>query len=195
MIKLISAPIRSVVRFPLFQFAVVIAIILWLQNAADGSMLGRLFNGLDKLVDSTVQLFSTIFSIKSFTKAWLVSGFMIAYVYLVGLLILFLIRLTIRAAVDFVGRSNFLYLRNAVARERGIEAYRAWVPLERIRPGHISQREWEEAYAWPADNKPPYPPLLYRILRGVALYAALILVALVLAQLFTPFPVLTWLSE
>jgi hypothetical protein len=195
MIKLISAPIRSVVRFPLFQFAVVIAIILWLQNAADGSMLGRLFNGLDKLVDSTVQLFSTIFSIKSFTKAWLVSGFMIAYVYLVGLLILFLIRLTIRAAVDFVGRSNFLYLRNAVARERGIEAYRAWVPLERIRPGHISQREWEEAYAWPADNKPPYPPLLYRILRGVALYAALILVALVLVQLFTPFPVLTWLSE
>jgi hypothetical protein len=173
----------------------VIAIILWLQNAADGSMLGRLFNGLDKLVDSTVQLFSTIFSIKSFTKAWLVSGFMIAYVYLVGLLILFLIRLTIRAAVDFVGRSNFLYLRNAVARERGIEAYRAWVPLERIRPGHISQREWEEAYAWPADNKPPYPPLLYRILRGVALYAALILVALVLVQLFTPFPVLTWLSE
>jgi hypothetical protein len=195
MIKLISAPIRSVVRFPLFQFAVVIGIILWLQNAADGSMLGRLFNGLDKLVDSTVQLFSTIFSIKSFTKAWLVSGFMIAYVYLVGLLIVFLIRLMIRSAVDFVGRSNFLYLRNAVARERGIEAYRAWVPLERIRPEHISQREWEEAFAWPADNKPPYPPLLFRILRGVALYAALILVALVLVQLFTPFPVLTWLSE
>jgi hypothetical protein len=195
MIKLISAPIRSVVRFPLFQLAVVIGIILWLQNAVDESMFGRLFGGLDKLVDSTVQLFSTIFTIKSFTKAWLISGFMIAYVYLAGLLILFLLRLVIRFAVDFVGRSNFLYLRNAVARERGIEAYRAWVPLERIRPAHISQREWEEAFAWPADNKPPYPPLAYRILRGFALYIVLIVVALVFVQVFTPFPVLTWLSK
>jgi hypothetical protein len=65
-------------------------------------MFGRLFDGLDKLVDSTVQLFSTIFTIKSFTKAWLISGFMIAYVYLAGLLILFLLRLVIRFAVDFV---------------------------------------------------------------------------------------------
>jgi hypothetical protein len=107
MIKLVSAPIRRVVRFPLFQLAVVIGIILWLQNAADGSMFGRLFDGLDKLVDSTVQLFSTVFTIKSFTKAWLISGFMIAYVYLAGLLILFLLRLMIRFAVDLVGRSNF----------------------------------------------------------------------------------------
>jgi hypothetical protein len=193
MIKLILAPIRSIVRFPLFQFAIVIGVILWLQAADDRSIIGQLFNGLDKLVDSTVQLVSTIFTIKSFTKAWLVSGFMIAYVYLAGLLILSLVRLMISSAVDFAGRSNFLYLRTAIARERGIGAYRAWVPLERIRPADISQRDWEEAFAWPADNKPPYPSLAYRILRGIALYAALILIALVLVQLFSPFPVLTWL--
>src|SRR3984893_9053795 len=101
MIKLILAPIRSIVRFPLFQFAIVIGVILWLQAADDRSIIGQLFNGLDKLVDSTVQLVSTIFTIKSFTKAWLVSGFMIAYVYLAGLLILSLVRLMISSAVDF----------------------------------------------------------------------------------------------
>ena len=169
MIKLILAPIRSIVRFPLFQLAVVIGVILWLQAADDRWMFGQIFNALDKLVDSTVQLVSAIFTIKSFTKAWLVSGFMIAYVYLAGLLILSLVRLMISSAVDFAGRSNFLYLRTAIARERGIGAYRAWLPLERIRPAHISQRDWEEAFAWPADNKPPYPHLAYRILRGIAL--------------------------
>jgi hypothetical protein len=129
MIKLISAPIRSIVRFPLFQLAIVIGVILWLQAADDKSIFGELFNGLDKLADSTVQLVSTVFTIKSFTKAWLISGFMIAFVYLAGLLILSLVRLMIKNAIDFMGRSNFLYLRNAIARERGIEAYRAWLPL------------------------------------------------------------------
>ena len=118
---------------------------------------------------------------------------MIAYVYLAGTLLLFLMRLMIIAVVDFVGRSNLLYLRNTIARERGIGAYRAWIPFERIRPAHISQREWEEAYAWPADNKPPYPPLAYRILRGVLFYGAMILIAAFLLQFFTPFPVLTWI--
>jgi hypothetical protein len=87
------------------------------------------------------------FTVKSFTKSWLISGFMIAYVYLAGSLILFLARLLIIAAVDFAGRHNLLYLRSAIARERGIGAYRAWIPLERIRPADISQRAWEEAYA------------------------------------------------
>ena len=32
-IKLLAAPVRSIVRFPLFQFAVVVAIILLLQAA------------------------------------------------------------------------------------------------------------------------------------------------------------------
>jgi hypothetical protein len=79
-------------------------------------------------------LVSAIFNVKSFTKSWLTSGFMIAYVYHACLLILSLVRVAIRAAVDFVGLSNFFFLRNAIARERGIAAYRAWVPFERIRP-------------------------------------------------------------
>src|SRR5450631_2594012 len=133
MIKLISAPIRSIVRFPLFQLAIVIGVIVWLQAADDKSMSGQIFNGLDKLVDSTLQLVSAVFTIKSFTKAWLISGFMIAYVYLAGSLLLFLVRLLVNAAIDLAGRTNLLYLRGAIARERGIEAYRAWVPLERIR--------------------------------------------------------------
>ena len=193
MIKLILAPIRSIVRFPLMQLVIVIGVILWLQAADDKSVLGQIFNGLDKLVDATVQLFSAVFTVKSFTKSWLISGFMIAYVYLAGSLILFLVRLMIIATVDFVGRSNLLYLRNAIARERGIGAYRAWIPLERIRPAHISQQEWEQAYAWPANNKSPYPPLGHRIMRGVLSYGAMILIAAFLLQFLTPFPILTWI--
>ncbi len=118
---------------------------------------------------------------------------MIAFVYLAGLLILSLVRLMIKNVVDFVGRSNILYLRNAIARERGIEAYRAWLPLERIRPTHISQQDWEGAFAWPPNNRPPYPPLRHRIIRGVLSYAALIVIAALLLQFFTPLPVLTWI--
>jgi hypothetical protein len=194
MIKLLAAPIRSIVRFPLFQLAVVVAVILFLQAADDKSALGQIFNGLDKLVESTVGLLSAIFNLKSFTKSWLTSSFWIAYVYLACLLILSLVRVTIRAVVDFVGWSNAFGLRNAIARERGIAAYRAWVPFERIRPDNIPQEKWEETFAWPANNKPPYPPLAQRILRGVMSYVAVILIAAVLLQIFTPFPVLTWLA-
>jgi len=192
MIKLMSAPIRSIVRFPLFQLAVVIGVILWLQAADEKSIFGQLFNGLDKLSDSAVQLVSTVFTIKSFTKAWLISGFMIAFVYVAGLLILSLVRLMIKNTVDFAGRNNFLSLRNAIARERGIAAYRAWLPFERIRPTHISQRDWEETFAWPPNNRPPYPPLRHRIVRGVLSYAAVIVSAALILQFFTPLPVLTW---
>ncbi len=55
-IKLLAAPIRSIVRFPLFQLAIVVAVILFLQAADDKSALGEIFNGLDKLVDATVGL-------------------------------------------------------------------------------------------------------------------------------------------
>jgi len=194
MIKLLAAPIRSIVRFPLFQLAVVVAVILLLQAADDKSALGQIFNGLDKLVESTVGLLSAVFNVKSFTKSWLTSGFWIAYVYLACLLMLFLVRVTIRAMVDFIGWSNVFGLRNAIARERGIAAYRAWVPFERIRPMNIPQEKWEETFAWPANNKPPYPPLAQRVLRGVISYVAVIVVAAVLLQFFTPFPVLTWLA-
>src|SRR2546428_172733 len=179
MIKLLAAPIRGIVRFPLFQLAVVVAVIMLLQAADDKSAFGQIFNGLDKLVDSTVGLFSAVFNVKSFTKSWLTSGFMIAYVYLACLLILSLARVTIRAVVDFVGWSNAFGLRNAIARERGIAAYRAWVPFERIRPANIPQEKWEEAFAWPANNKPPYPPLVQRMLRRVTSYTVVVLVAAV----------------
>jgi hypothetical protein len=194
-IKLLAAPIRSIVRFPLFQLAVVVAVILLLQAADDKSAFGQIFNGLDKLVDYTVRSLSTVFNVKSFTKSWLTSGFWIAYVYFACLLILSLLRFTIRAAVDLVGRSNLFWLRNAIARERGIAAYHAWVPFERIRPANIPQEKWEEAFAWPANNKPPYPPLAQRMLRGVISYVAVVMVAAVLLQVLTPFPVLTWLVE
>jgi len=194
MIKLLAAPIRSIVRFPLFQLAVAVAVILLLQAADDKSALGQIFNGLDKLVESTVGLLSAVFSVKSFTKSWLTSSFWIAYVYLACLLILFLVGVTVRAVVDFVGWSNAFGLRNAIARERGITAYRAWLPFERIRPVNIPQEKWEETFAWPADNKPPYPPLAQRILRGALSYVAVILVVAFLLQVFTSFPVLTWLT-
>jgi hypothetical protein len=49
MIKLLFAPIRSIVRFPLFQLAIVVAVILFLQSADENSAFGQIFNGLDKL--------------------------------------------------------------------------------------------------------------------------------------------------
>jgi hypothetical protein len=195
MIKLLAAPIRSIVRFPLFQLAVVVTVILVLQAADDKSALGQMFDGLDKLVASTVGSLSAVFNVKSFTKSWLTTGFWIAYVYLACLLILSLLRVTISAVVDFVGWSNAFGLRNAIARERGITAYRAWVPFERIRPVNIPQEKWEETFAWPANNEPPYPPLAQRILRGVISNAVVVLAAAVLLQVFTPFPVLTWLGK
>ena len=193
-IKLLTAPVRSIVRFPLFQLAVVVAVILFLQAGDDKSARGQMFNGLDELVESTVGLFSAVFNVKSFTKSWLTTGFWIAYVYLGCLLILALLRVVIASLIDFVAWSNFLGLRNAIARERGIAAYRAWLPFERIRPASIPQQKWEETFAWPANNEPPYPPLAQRIRRGAVSYVAVLLGVAVLLQVFTPFPVLTWLG-
>jgi|NGEPerStandDraft_6_1074524.scaffolds.fasta_scaffold73912_3 hypothetical protein len=195
LIKQITALIRSLVRFPLFQFAVVVAVILWLQAATDTSVLGQIYKGLDNLVDATVRSFSAVFNVKSFTKSWLTSGFWIVYVYLACVLILSLMRFMIRAAVDVIGRSNAFWLRNAIARERGIAAYRAWVPFERIRPDDISQERWEEAFAWPANNKPPYPPLAQRMLLGAIINVAVVLAIAVALQVLTPFPVLTWFGQ
>src|SRR5690349_5047398 len=194
-IRLLAAPIRSIVRFPLFQLAVVVAVILFLQAADDNSVRGQTFNGLDKLVESTVGLLSAVFNVKSFTKSWLTTGFWIAYVYLACLLILSLVRVAISAVVDFVGWSNAFGLRNAIARERGIVAYGAWVRFERIRPANIPQQKGEETFACPTNNEPPYPPLAHRILREAISYVVVVIVAAALLQVFTPFPVLTWLGE
>ena len=195
LIKQMTAPIRSLVKFPLFQLAVVVAVILWLQAAGDASAMGQIFKGLDNLVDATVKLFAAVFNVRSFTKSWLTSGFWIGYVYLACLLILFLARLAIGAVVDLVGWHNALWLRNAIARERGIAAYRAWVPFEKIRPAEIPQQVWEEAFAWPANNQPPYPPLAQRLLRGAISNVAVVVAAAVLLPVFTPFPVLTWFGQ
>lgn len=194
MIKLISAPLRALLRFPLVQLAIAIGLILWLQAAEDKSLPGRVFYGLDKLVESTVQTTAAVFTVKSFTRSWLTFGFMIAYVYLAASLVLWLMRLLIGAMVDFAGRHNLFYLRSAIARERGIGAYRAWLPLERIRPPDCPQHEWEQTYAWPPDDRPPYQPLGHRVLRGTLFYVALIVIVALLLQFFTPFPVLTWLT-
>ena len=194
-IRLLAAPIRSIVRFPLFQLVVVFAVILYFQAADDTTIAGKIFDGLDKLTDESVELFSQIFTVKSFTRSGLTAGLMIGYVYLFCLLILAVLRVAIRGVVDFLGWSNAFWLRNTIARERGIAAYRAWVPLERIRPADIPQEQWEAAFAWPPGDKPPYPPLGRRILHGVLSYLIVIAGAAVLLQVFTPFPVVTWLEK
>jgi hypothetical protein len=195
MIRHLTAPMRSIVRFPLFQLAVVIFVILWLQAADEKSAMGQIFNGLDRLVDATVRLFSAVFTVKAFTKTFLTSGFWITYVYLACLLILSLGRVALGFAVDLAGQHNAFWLRNAIARERGIAAYRAWVPFDRIRPADITQDQWEETFAWPANNKPPYLPLAQRMVRGAIGYVTVIVTAAILLQVFTPFPALTWLRQ
>jgi hypothetical protein len=193
MTKLLTAPIRSILRFPLLQFAVVIFLILWMEAADDKTLLGQAYGSLDKLVDSSIALTATIFSVKSFTKSFLTFGFMIAYVYLFCWLILSAIRILTRLCVDFLARRNILWLRSTVARERGIDAYRAWLPFEKIRPENISQRDWEETYAWPQDNQPPYPPIHQRALRGIVVYLGVFVLVVVLLQAFSPLPAWDWL--
>jgi hypothetical protein len=79
-IRLLAAPIRSIVRFPLFQLAVVVTIVLFLQAADDNTTFGQVFHALDEFVDATVKLFSELFQVKSFTRSGLTAGLMIAYV-------------------------------------------------------------------------------------------------------------------
>jgi hypothetical protein len=195
LIRLLGAPIRGLVRFPPFQFGVVVLIIFVLQAADEKTLFGQIFDVLDRVVDATVKLWSELFKVKSFTRSGLTLGFMIAYVFVVFLLFLLIIRITFRLVIELLAWSNAFGLRNAIARERGIAAYRAWLPLERIRPSVIPQEKWEEAFAWPANNAPPYPPLARRILRVVVSYLTVATAVIVMCQVFTPFPVLTWLGR
>ena len=55
MIKLLSAPIRKLLKFPLVQFAIVVFLILVMQAADEQTMLGKVFNALDKIVDDSVR--------------------------------------------------------------------------------------------------------------------------------------------
>ncbi len=92
LINLLVAPIRRVVNFPLFQLMTAIAVILLLQAADSRSVFGEIFSALDLVVDFTVRLCASIFEVKSFTKSWLTTGFMIVYVYIAGLLIQYVVQ-------------------------------------------------------------------------------------------------------
>ena len=194
LLRLLAAPIRRVIRFPLFQFAAVVVIVLLLQAADEHSLFGWIFDQLDQLVAATVLLCSNLFPVKSVTRSGLTLFFTVTYVYLALALILFFLRVLLCGSIDLVAWSNAFGLRTTIARERGIAAYRAWLPFERIRPASIPQAQWEEAFAWPANNRPPYPSLPYRILRTAVSYLVLFLIVAVLLQLFTPIPVITWLA-
>ena len=196
LVRLIASPIRRIANSRLFQLAVVVVIILLLDHYSfDYAVLRPLADGLKNLVTATVALCSEYFRVGILTDQVLQVGLMIGYVYVVCLFIFFLLRHAIRKTIDLVGWSNFLWLRNSIARERGVAAYRAWLPLERIRPDDCPQEKWEEEFAWPADNKPPYPPLPQRMLREALSYATVFVGAAVLLQFLTPFPVLTWLGK
>jgi hypothetical protein len=195
-IRFLAAPLRHLANSRLFQFTAVVAIILLLDRYSfDYAALRPVAEGLKNAANATVQLCSEYFRVGILTDPVLQVGVMIAYVYAVCLLIFLLLRCGIRETIDVVGRSNFLWLRSTIARERGIAAYRAWLPLERIRPADCPQELWEQRFAWPADNKSPYPPLTQRILHGALSYVAVFGGAAILLQLFTPFPVLTWLIQ
>lgn len=193
-IRLLVAPMRRLANSRLVQLAAVVAIILLLDHYAfDYAVLRPVADGLKKLVTATVQLCSDLFRVGILTDPVLQVALMIAYVYVVCLAIFILLRFLLRGAVDVAGRNNFLWLRNSIARERGIAAYQAWLPLERIRPPGYPQDKWEQEFAWPPDNKPPYPPLPQRILRETISTLIVLVIAAVLLQYFTPFPVLSWL--
>jgi hypothetical protein len=174
MTRFILAPIRSVLRSPLLHFAVVVTLILFLEAAPDQSAFGQISKALDTLVDSTVELVSRVLTPKTFTRSLILAAIAMVYVYLCFIAVVYVLRFAIRRLVDLAGRKNLLWLRTVIARERGIAAYRAWLPLERIRPNHIPQAEWEATFAWPPDNSAPYPSLPVRIGRAIGLNAALI---------------------
>jgi hypothetical protein len=196
LIRLIVAPIRRLASSRLVQLGIVVALILLLENFSDNRAgLSQLADALDKAVDGTVQFVSDhLLRLRTFSRSLLTDSVMVVYVYVICLLIFTVVRYAVRLLLDFAGLTNFLWLRNTIARERGIAAYRAWLPLERIRPHDCPQDVWEEQFAWPKDDKPPYPPLHWRILREALAYAILIALIVVLIQLFTPFPVLTWIG-
>lgn len=197
LIRLIAAPIRHIANSRLFQLGAVVAIVLLLENFSNNhTVLARAADGLDRLVEWTVQLISDHFrNLRTLTKSMLTDGVMIGYVYVVCLVAFALLRRLLGLVLDLAGRSNFLWLRKTIARERGIAAYRAWLPLERIRPADYPQAVWEEEFAWPADDRPPYPPLGTRVVPGTLSYAAVLAGVAVLLQFFTPFPVLSWLEK
>jgi len=172
-IRIVLAPILRLLSSPLLHFVVVVFLIVALEAAPSDTPLGKLSDGLDKLVDATAQVVFAAFTLKTVAKSLILTATAIAYVYACLIAVFYVLRAASRGLVNLAGRTNFLWLRTTIARERGIAAYRAWLPLESIRPNHISQQEWESTYAWPPGNRPPYPPLAIRISRTIGLYALL----------------------
>ena len=132
-IRLIAAPIRRIANSRIFQLALVIAIILSPDHYSyDYPVLRPVADGLKGWVTATVQLCSQYFRVGILTDPALQVGLMIAFVYIICVFAFFLLRLVIAFIIALIGLSNFLWLRSAIARERGISAYQAWLPLERI---------------------------------------------------------------
>jgi hypothetical protein len=185
-IRIIAAPILRFLNSPLLHLFVVVILIVALEAAPSDSVLGRLSDGLDKLVDSTTQFVSAAFTLKTVTKSLILTAIAMAYVYLCLMAVLYVLRIAAQRLVDIAGRTNFLWLRSMIARERGIAAYQAWLPLERIRPDHIPQQQWETTFAWPPGDQPPYPSLAVRVWRTTCMYA------LIFAGLALAFYVYRW---
>src|ERR1700751_2174625 len=119
-IRLIIAPVRRIANSRVFQVALVIAIILSLDHYSyDYAVLRPIAYGLKDLVTATVQLFSQYIRVGILTDPVLQVGLMIAYVYIVCLVTFFLLRLATAFIIDLIGSSNFLWLRSAIASERG----------------------------------------------------------------------------
>jgi len=118
-IRLLTAPIRRIANSRLFQLAVVVTIILLLDHYSyDYAPLLPIAEGLKKSVIATVELSSKYFRVGILTDPVLQVGLMIAYVYVVCLLVFFLLRRAIRALVALIGWSNFLWLRSTIALDR-----------------------------------------------------------------------------
>lgn len=193
-IKLLTAPIRRLLNWSVIQFCIVVAVILFLEYQDTNSIGGQIYGWLDALVTASLNLLSRAHELRSFSRAFLTVGLTIAYGFLALWVFLEIGRRIVRNVIDFAGRHNLFWLRDSIARERGIAAYRAWEPLEHIRPPEVPQFVWEERYAWPANDEPPYPRLWRRILFECASAILVVLVVLVLLQEFTPIPALSWIA-
>jgi hypothetical protein len=192
LIRLLTAPFRRLLHFSPVQFIIVVGVILLLEYQDSKTIGGVVYGWLDDLVSASLDGLARLVEIRSFTRSFLTVGLMIAYGYVVLWLVLEIARRLIRRFLDFAGRENLFGLRNMIARERGIEAYRAWEPFERIRPDHIPQLAWEQQFAWPPDNKPPYPTLWRRFLFTTASWLIAIIIIAGLLQIYTPFHVVSW---
>jgi len=192
-IKLLTAPLRRLLNWSVVQFCIVVVVILFLEYQDTNTIGGQIYGWLDSLVTASLNLLSHAHELRSFSRAFLTVGLTIAYGFLVLWVFLEIARRIVRNAIDFAGRHNVFWLRDTIARERGIAAYRAWEPLEHIRPPDVPQPVWEERFAWPADDEPPYPSLWRRIAFEIASFVLIVLLILVLLQVFTPIPALSWI--